>query len=551
MKKKSLEKPFLTDIKLNRQKRLYNFNTSHLNKENKGNNQILQSSPEKECSFINELVKKSVEKINNLFQQQKLSEVDNKSYNNSKKKNNNKLKEFINIHSINTIEDMNKYNTGINNKNKNEDDLNENVNQNINSGLIVDVSALQRNLKKHSFDFKQLFKPSKESKNQIDYIKKSNQNEKKYVIQSIESYETLFNPKSTIDLQESKENCSPLKIKKNYLFKSDIIKDMTNNDKYSLDQNNLKTMKNRRNKYYSFYRNRNNKSNKINSKNDSKNNSIRRYNSNNYFDISHKRSFSTKEKGIKNDRYNSLRKNNYNYKTSKTSNGINFTNNKIQIINQFKIYATTSTNDKTRLNKSKTQSHFMNKNNSQILKQFYSKEFPLKIKTNDILKLMLFLNEYIINNNLLDDYYQEKNRKILDDYSKFLAGKINLNFPIENDISVDDFVNKTKKIQRKWRQIKVMKYLEKNKFEENKEIKKMVINNYIEKAGYKIKKFFGMFHNLVEQFTLLENKNDFNMVDNNINKCFYFVKQIITNNLSNFEKNELYKDYINKVIYLN
>ena len=549
MKKISLEKPFLTDIKLNRQKRLYNFNTSHLNKENKENNQILQSSPEKECSFINELVKKSVEKINNLFQQQKLSEIDNKSFNNSKKKNNNKLKEFINIHSINTIEDVNKYN--INVKNKNEDDLNENVNQNINSGLIVDVSALQRNLKKHSFDFKQLFKPSKESKNQIDYIKKSNQNEKKYVIQSIESYETLFNPKSTIDLQESKENCSPLKIKKNYLFKSDIIKDMTNNEKYSLDQNNLKTMKNRRNKYYSFYRNRNNKSNKINSKNDSKNNSIRRYNSNNYFDISHKRSFSTKEKGIKNDRYNSLRKNNYNYKTSKTSNGINFTKNKIQIINQFKIYATTSINDKTRLNKSRTQSHFMNINNSQILKQLYSKEFPLKIKTNDILKLMLFLNEYIINNNLLDDYYQEKNRKILDDYSKFLAGKINLNFPIENDISVDDFVNKTKIIQRKWRQIKVIKYLEKNKFEENKEIKKMVINNYIEKAGYKIKKFFGMFHNLVEQFTLLENKNDFNMVDNNINKCFYFVKKIITNNLSNFEKNELYKDYINKVIYLN
>ena len=86
MKKISLEKPFLTDIKLNRQKSLYNFNTSHVNKENKGNNQILQSSPEKECSFINELVKKSVEKINNLFQQQKLSEIDNKSYNNSKKR---------------------------------------------------------------------------------------------------------------------------------------------------------------------------------------------------------------------------------------------------------------------------------------------------------------------------------------------------------------------------------------------------------------------------------------------------------------------------------
>lgn len=546
MKKINLEKPFLTDIKLNRQKRLYNFKVSRSNKEN---NKILQSSPEKECSSINELVKKSVEKINNLFQQQKLSEIDNKSNINSKnKKNENKLKKFINIHSINTIEDINRYN--INNKNRNDDDLNENVNQNINSGLIVDVSALKRNLKKHSFDFKQLFKPTKESKNQIDYIKKSNQNEKKYVIQSIESYETLFNPKSTIDLQESKENCTPLKTKNNYLFKSDIINDISN-EKHTLDQNNLKTMKNRRNKYYSFYRNRNNKSNKINSNNDSTTKSIRRYNSNNFFDAIHKRSFSTKDKGIKNDRYNSLRQNDYNYKTFKTSNGTNFTKNKIQITNRFRIYASSSLNDKNRLNKSKTQSHFMNTNNSQILKQLYSKEFPLKIKTNDILKLMLFLNEYIINNNLLDDYYQERNRKILDDYSKFLAGKINLNYPIENDIIVDDFVNKTKIIQRNWRKLKVMKYLEKNKFEEGKEIKKMVINNYIEKAGYKIKKFFGLFHNLIEQFTLLDNINDFNLKENNINKCFYFVKKIITNNLSTFEKNELYRDYINKVIYIN
>ena len=546
MKKINLEKPFLTDIKLNRQKRLYNFKVSRSNKEN---NKILQSSPEKECSSINELVKKSVEKINNLFQQQKLSEIDNKSNINSKnKKNENKLKKFINIHSINTIEDINRYN--INNKNRNDDDLNENVNQNINSGLIVDVSALKRNLKKHSFDFKQLFKPTKESKNQIDYIKKSNQNEKKYVIQSIESYETLFNPKSTIDLQESKENCTPLKTKKDYFFKSDIINDISN-EKHTLDQNNLKTMKNRRNKYYSFYRNRNNKSNKINSNNDSTTKSIRRYNSNNFFDAIHKRSFSTKDKGIKNDRYNSLRQNDYNYKTFKTSNRTNFTKNKIQITNRFRIYASSSLNDKNRLNKSKTQSHFMNTNNSQILKQLYSKEFPLKIKTNDILKLMLFLNEYIINNNLLDDYYQERNRKILDDYSKFLAGKINLNYPIENDIIVDDFVNKTKIIQRNWRKLKVMKYLEKNKFEEGKEIKKMVINNYIEKAGYKIKKFFGLFHNLIEQFTLLDNINDFNLKENNINKCFYFVKKIITNNLSTFEKNELYRDYINKVIYIN
>ena len=139
----------------------------------------------------------------------------------------------------------------------------------------------------------------------------------------------------------------------------------------------------------------------------------------------------------------------------------------------------------------------------------------------------------------------------MDDYSKFLAQKINLDYPIENDILVDDFVNKTKIIQRSWRKLKVIKYLEKNKFAEQNEIKKMVINNYIEKAGYKIKKFFGLFHNLIEQFTLLDNKDDFNVIENNINKCFYFTKKILNNNLNNFEKNELYRDYINKVIYMN
>ena len=548
MKKISMEKPCLLDIKKNRQNLFYNLRFSQLKKDN---NKIENNSPEKECFSINEIVKKSVEKINNLFQQQKLMEFDNKTYNKNSNIKKYKSKEYISFHSLNSIEDINKNN--INNKNKNDDDLSENSGKNINSGLITDVSALKRNIKQHSFDFKLLFKPTKESKNQIDYIQKSNQNEKKYVIQNIESYETLFNPKSTIDLQESKDNYTPVKTKKKYLFKSEIVKDMTDENNL-LNQNNLKTKQNRRNKYYSFYRNKNNKSHKSNitNNNSSKDNfdlvnSIRRYNSKNYFDIDHKRAFSTKGKENRNERYYSLRKNNNNYKTSKTSKSPNFSNNKIQIINQFKIYASTS----KRMNKSRTQSHFMNKNNSQILKQLYSKEFPSKIKTNDILKLMLFLNEYIINNNLLDDYYIKKNRKILDDYSKFLAEKINLNYPIENDIIVDDFINKTKIIQRNWRKLKVMKYLEKNKFEEKNEIKKMIINNYIEKAGYKIKKFFGLFHNLIEQFTLLDNKDDFNMIENDINKCFYFTKKILANNLNSFEKNELYRDYMNKVIYLN
>ena len=219
-------------------------------------------------------------------------------------------------------------------------------------------------------------------------------------------------------------------------------------------------------------------------------------------------------------------------------------------MNEIKIYPSPN-NEQKRMFKSKTQNHFNNTNNSKILKQFYSKEFPIKIKTNDILKLMLFLNEYIINNNLLDDYYIKKNRKILDDYSKFLAEKIDVNYPKESDVICDDFINKTKIIQRNWRKLKVIKYLENKKFDEGKEMKKMIINSYIEKTGYQIKKFFGTFHNLIEQFTLLDNNNNFNIIENNINKSFYFMKKIITNNLSSYEKNELYRDYINKVIYLN
>ena len=286
-------------------------------------------------------------------------------------------------------------------------------------------------------------------------------------------------------------------------------------------------------------------------KNNNLTNSIRKQNSNKYFESNYIRTKSTKNnKGNNNQRYNNLRKN-------KTNNSIKnytkfFSNIKIQNINQIKIYASPSTfKNKKEKYRSKTQSHSNNVNSTQILKQFYSKEFPSKTKTNDILKLMLFLNEYIINNNLLDDYYIEKNRKILDDYSKFLISKIYFNnYPKGIDIVSDNLVNKTKIIQRNWRKIKVEKFLERKKLIEENEMKKMVMNNYIEKAGYQTKKFFGIFHNLIEQFIFMEKKNDVNKKEINLNKSFYLVKKIMTNNLTNFEKNELYKDYINKVIFL-
>ena len=567
MKKSNTEKPFSSEIKIDRKNRRYNYKFIRINKNHK---KFLESSPEKECSSINEIVKRSVEKINNLFQQQNINETDEKNINLNVNplfiNNRVKYRENQNFHTVNTKEDISNYN--IRNKNegsKNEDDLSENINQNISSCMIVDVNALKRNVKQHTLDFKKLsklFKSKKDTKNQIDYIQKSNQNEKKYIIQNIDNYQTLFNPKTTINLQNSQNDCySPVKTKKNYLFQSEIIKDLSNGQ-YLLD-NNLKTnQENRRNKYFSFYLNKNSKKNgsrnnkKINNlkakiENNKINNSIRKQNSNRYFESIYNRTKSAyNNKENKNKKYNNLRKN-------KTNNSIKkytkfFSNTKIQNISQIKIYASSySFKTKKEKYRSKTQSHFNNVNSTQILKQFYSKEFPSKIKTNDILKLMLFLNEYIINNNLLDDYYMEKNRKILDDYTKFLITKINFNtYPKETELVNDDLVNKTNIIQRNWRKIKIEKFLEKKKLTEEYELKKMVMNNYIEKAGYQTKKFFGIFHNLIEQFTFIEEKNNVNTKENNLNKSFYLVNKIMKNNLTNCEKNKLYKDYINKVIFL-
>ena len=84
-------------------------------------NSILKSSPEKECSSINELVKQSVEKINTLFQHQKLIDLNLKSNKSSiNLKNRKKFRENLNFHSLNSNEDINKDNT---NTIKNDDEI--------------------------------------------------------------------------------------------------------------------------------------------------------------------------------------------------------------------------------------------------------------------------------------------------------------------------------------------------------------------------------------------------------------------------------------------
>ena len=181
-----------------------------------------------------------------------------------------------------------------------------------------------------------------------------------------------------------------------------------------------------------------------------------------------------------------------------------------------------------------------------IVDRIYSKDFPYEISnTNDILKLMLFLNEYLINCNVLKDYYQPENRDLLNKYSQFLVSKIKINLPEEIQINhndLDKVINSAKTIQRIWRKKKVKKYL--NEKNETDELKKMVINNYIKKNGYKVKKVIGLFNSLVEDFENLC------VINKNMNNMIYYISKIVNKSLTNLEEQLLYKDYINNIILL-
>ena len=157
---------------------------------------------------------------------------------------------------------------------------------------------------------------------------------------------------------------------------------------------------------------------------------------------------------------------------------------------------------------------------------------------------MLFLNEYLINNNVLKDYYLPQNRNLLNEYSKYLASKINVNYPeaIEiNHSELDNVVYSAKIIQRYWRKKKVTKFLKK-KNTESHELKKMVVNNYIKTGGYKVKKIIGLFNSLVENFATLS------YYDNDLNEMFHYTAKIINKNLTKYEQHLLYKNYINNII---
>jgi hypothetical protein len=166
-----------------------------------------------------------------------------------------------------------------------------------------------------------------------------------------------------------------------------------------------------------------------------------------------------------------------------------------------------------------------------------------KIKIQEYMKTMLLLNEYLINNNLFEDYSNPNNKEMIDNFSKFLANNIKTDYSFTgNNLENNEMTNAALKIQRKWRKKKFDNYLKNNINEENNELKKMYVNDIVEKMKTK--------NNTITEI-VDEIINNYNIIYNNIeeaDKMFYQIQKIIQRKLTIEEKNDLYKYYINKII---
>ena len=210
-----------------------------------------------------------------------------------------------------------------------------------------------------------------------------------------------------------------------------------------------------------------------------------------------------------------------------------------------------------------------------------------KIKIKDYMRMLLMLNEYIISNNLFEDYSNPQSKKILDSYNLFLTNNINVNYESkievinkidkkeennkankENDKNEkdnsddkelsnnkDDKNNKENKvnnddkiikaaiiIQRRWRKSKIDKYLINNFIEEEDELRKMLLNNLMDKQKSKDIKIIDIFNNVINSFKIVYKNIE------EVEKIFYYIQKIIQRKLNIYEKNLLYKEYINKII---
>ena len=494
MKNKNLDK------QLNTKQKLENNKTNNYHRcssvEEKYNNPCFSKDLEKEYLDIKHLVKNSVEKINVLFNNEEFKQKTTKKniQNNINTININKFnfnkhdssfdllkkedEKTDNIFQVTNNDNMKIKNAQINNNYDRETEENKYNNDDVYEELKEienkKVKAINKNIKKF-FQIKQ--------KNSIETDNKA--------LLNLESNKLYRNKDQTQKLKKLNIT-NPIKTDKkqkniyisNYLKTArhqDIIhykekkietlkfiqKGKVNNNnkekKIERNSNNILKPRNSNNSTFIYDKNleRNNKGGYKELKSKYKNNSFKKDNSfylkNNHnnsmkndmdinMQLNNDKSCTTlnynifkDDKIVKNEKDIILSINNHLYKGEKREIDLK------KIINEFKLQNNKIINDEkkikskqkklkanltlTSLNK-ESPSKFINKSNSK-------NKFE-KISTQNFLKMMLMLNQYLINNNLINDYSNPDNKKILDEFSHFLNK--NIKSKNANKCDLDDYI---------------------------------------------------------------------------------------------------------------
>ena len=197
-------------------------------------------------------------------------------------------------------------------------------------------------------------------------------------------------------------------------------------------------------------------------------------------------------------------------------------------------------NPPSKANPLKTSSNYKNTPGSiRDEASIYYKDIPKQIKNEDLLYLMLFFNEYIISR--LPRTASKNTKDAFNSYSLALSRMIPASAQQVrkvSDVGSRETEMKVKKvigIQRKWREFKVKQIASNGRMNLNSELKKMLINNFIEKEGFGIRKILGMLNTSVESFAQLKTKD----------VLVAKLKCINSRELSDDERSAMYKNYIN------
>ena len=524
----------------------------------------LNSKNQKDCSDIKTIVKNSVEKINYLFNLKEMQEAKIKNTFSPKKlitvnhTNNILTNKFSNKAFDKNISDMTRNIKRGNNYFKDKNQLeycdsnsNNNINNNINSNEL-NTNKNKNSFKEYSIIVNKKIKPNTFAGVDLSLIYKNTNSNMSNNEHSINELMNSNNYKKEKKYAFTKKNKNTDKNKQD---ESKINKKMHNFKSYTKMPSKI----NLQNNYYPesklFYRTGDNFFNMM--KNELLHDETNSYSSNNIINTSKKILSSYSYRIDRNIKKNYIQRNlkrpiNYN-KYHKSA-------NKYLCSNIHKIIRQAMNNTKTKninnLYPYKTDGHFSklnsnrNNNNSRSFKssnkinntkEINNQQIPNKIYTNTILKIFLLLNEYLLNNNVLMDINNKNKRKILNNFTKYLISNMKIDYPYENEIKDDKYINSVRKIQRIWREKRIDKFLG-NNLKEN-EIKKMVVNRNINKIGFKMKKLIALFNSLVQDFKEIEENED-------LNEMFYLIKKIVNREENSLEKNNLFRGYLNNLMYL-